>query len=142
MKTTAADLLLPYADYLARSRDLEWQRDDRETVGVALLRAEAAHVAEVRNAQGEPVGGWKNELPLEHVTPLGHFIQSRRTGNTECLDRCAKSHHDGEVREQCELLRNADCVLIEFEHRREKMTTDQLIGYIKDAMLDEFGSVF
>lgn len=120
-KTLAADLLAPYAEYLRPLADMPYS-----TVAKALIRAEAAHVAEVRNKQGEPFGGWKNQLPLEHSSPLGFFIQSCRTGDKSRIRSQRDSNPDRELRETYSTLCNAENVYV-FEPAG--MSTDQLIDY-------------
>ena len=76
--TTAKALLAPYADFLATQTE---ESCIYGTTGyVALLHAEARHVAEVRNSMKTPRGGWKNDHPLEHNTLLGRMFKQLRTG--------------------------------------------------------------
>lgn len=115
-------LLAPYAECLRKLCDSAPQ----QTVAAALIYAEAAHVADVRNAQGEPLGGWKNKLPLEHSSPLGFFIKSCRTGDKTYIRQQAKDNAHKDLRELYGTLCNAENVMI---LDSGGMTTDQLIDY-------------
>lgn len=121
MKTIAKDLLTPYADCLRALSDAP-----RITVAEALIRAEAAHVARVRNDQGEPFGGWKNQLPLEHSSPLGFFIQACRTGDKSFIRSQRDANPDSALRETYSTLCNAENVYVQHP---EGMTTGELISY-------------
>lgn len=121
-KITAKSLLTPYAECLRSLRDSAPQM----TVAAALICAEANHVADVRNAQGEPFGGWKNKTPLEHSSPLGFFIKACRTGDKAYIREQAKSNAHKELRELYDTLCNVENVMI---LDSQGMTTDQLIAY-------------
>lgn len=120
MKTNYKDLLAPYADWLKS------MGNNRQTVAEAMLIAEAKHVAEVRNAQGEPFGGWKNKLPLEHATATGWYFRALRTGDKSFVR--AQSRRDGyEFKGLFDTLLNAENVYT--QEGCEKMTTDELVEY-------------
>jgi hypothetical protein len=129
MTTSITALLAPYAAALAGIRD----RDrGRLTLAEALIRREAAHVAEVRREMPMPLGGWKNALPLEHYTQLGRFIKGSRTGNMQPLRISRAQNSDADLREIADTLLNAENVYVDAPECRA-MTTDELIAYAADA---------
>lgn len=121
-KTLIADLLAPYAECLQRLGEARMM-----TVAEALIRAEAAHIAKVRNDQGEPFGGWKNKLPLEHATALGFFIRACRTDDKTYIREQSNTCEDRDIREIYDTLCNAENVYFDFNMRG--MTTDEIINY-------------
>lgn len=126
MKTNYEDLLIPYSDWL------KTMTNKRKTVAEAMLIAEAKHVAEVRNAQGEPLGGWKNKLPLEHSTPTGFFFRALRTGDKSFVR--AQSRREGyEFRRLYDTLLNTENVYADTDECKG-MSTDQLIGYAESEL--------
>lgn len=135
MKTTAEQLLASYSDYINSAEELlYWRHESRDFVSLALLKAEAQHVTDVRSNQGEPAGGWKNEFPLEHSTALGHFFRACRTGNFDHLREQSASHPDPEIRARYYTLCNVQNAYVA---KNSGMTTDQLIDYVATAMLDD-----
>ena len=118
--TTANELLAPYATVL---REIQDRSDGRVTLAEALIRLEAAHVADVRNALRTPKNGWRNTTPLEHETLLGRFICGLRIGDHKFTRNALGSP---ETRDIASTLLNAENVYVDgYDWRR--MTTDQII---------------
>jgi hypothetical protein len=114
------ELLAPYA---AALDGIQARSPDRVTLAEALIRQEAAHVADIRNARMDPRGGWKNQLPLEHATLLGFWIRGQRTGDMT-LVRAALAVAD--TKEHADTLLNARNVFVD-GYNWHVMSTDQLI---------------
>lgn len=132
MKTTSAELLVPYSDYLKSAYGKAADDGMRGIpVAAALILAEADHVADVRNARAEPFGGWKNALPLEHSTALGFFIKSCRTGDKTFILGEAQAHPDQKIRDIYKTLCNAENVYVA---KPEGMTTDALLAYAETEL--------
>ena len=123
MKTLAKDLLQPYREFL---------RGHEGTVAAAMLQAEASHAAEVRNAQPTPMGGWKNEYPLEHATTEGAFFKACRNGDKTHLAAEAKNNPRIEHRMRCAVLLNAENVLVTPSEYHQ--TVEELIQYAADCL--------
>ena len=123
--TTTTELLAPYAAALAGIRERD---GGRFTLAEALIRKEAAHVAQVRREASTPAGGWKNGLPLEHATMLGLFIRCARTGDMQPLRDAKEKCDDFNLRDRANTLLNAESVYVDAKECRA-MTTDQLISY-------------
>jgi hypothetical protein len=125
MTTSAKELQAPYASVLAGIRD---RSAGRLTLAEALILEEASHVATVRREMRTPHGGWKNDLPLEHISLLGFFIRGMRTGDLEHLRTIRSSTADAGRREIADTLLNAENVYVDAPECA-RMTTDQLIDY-------------
>lgn len=123
--TTIAELLDPYKAALA---EISERDGGRLTLAEALIRKEAAHVFIVRREMRTPHGGWKNDLPLEHISLLGFFIRGMRTGDLEHLRTIRSSTADAGCREIADTLLNAENVYVDAPECA-RMTTDQLIDY-------------
>lgn len=121
MNKVVENLLAPYAAFFDRM-----SYKQQETIASAIVIAEAKHVAAIRHAAIEPLGGWKNKLPLEHSSPVGMFIKACRTGNRTRITELAKIHQDKEVRETFNTLCNAENV---YANDCKNMTVDELIAY-------------
>jgi len=127
--TTAKSLLDPYADWLATQT--EENRIYGATGYVALLHAEARHVAEVRNGMKTPHGGWKNGLPLEHNTLLGNVFKQLRTGG-KTIDvpgmREALNSDDEDLYKTANGLLAAGMYVDDINWHR--MTSDQIVEWL------------
>lgn len=121
--TTAAELLAPYATVL---REIQDRADGRVTLAEALIRLEAAHVADVRNALRTPKNGWRNTTPLEHETALGRFIRGLRLGDQESTRNELGLPKLPETRDIASTLLNAENVYVD-GYDWGYMTTDQII---------------
>lgn len=129
--TTAQELLAPYADFMATQS--EGHRIYGTTGYVALLHAEARHVAEVRNNMRTPHGGWKNDLPLEHNTLLGRVFKQLRTGDGTINApgmREALNSADDELYKTAHGLMAAGMYVDEINWHR--MSCDQIVKWLWD----------
>lgn len=128
MKTTAKELLAPYADWIATQT--EENRIYGTTAMVALLHAEAKHVADVRNSMRTPHGGWKNQYPLEHATLLGFCFRQLRTGG-KLIDapgmREALNSADDDLYKTAKGLMAAAMYVDDLDWRN--MTSDQIVDH-------------
>jgi hypothetical protein len=128
MKTTVKELLVPYADWIATQT--EENRIYGTTAWVALLHAEAKHVADVRNSMRTPHGGWKNQYPLEHATLLGFCFHQLRTGG-KLIDapgmREALNSGDVDLYKTAKGLMAAAMYVDDLDWRN--MTSDQIVGH-------------
>jgi hypothetical protein len=125
MKTTAQQLLAPYADYIQASYD---RNDGRTTVDVALLHAQAQHIADVRNEYNKPADAWKNTLPLEDSTALGNFFKSCRTGDFDAFKAKAIAAQDKDIKATYAALLDAKSV---YAPRTGSVSVTALINHIQ-----------
>lgn len=126
--TTVQELLAPYAAWIATQT--EENRIYGTTAKLALLHAEAKHVASVRNSMHTPHGGWKNQHPLEHSTLLGFCFRQMRTGG-KIIDapgmREALNSADDDLYKAAHGLMSAGMYVDDIDWRN--MTSDQIIDH-------------
>lgn len=122
---TVQELLAPYANWIATQN-----RIHGTTARMALLHAEAKHVANVRNSMPTPRGGWKNKNPLEHSTLLGLCFKQMRTGG-KIIDaprmREALNSADDDLYKTAHGLMAAGMCVDDIDWRN--MTVDQIIDH-------------